>query len=125
MENIGDGLHDLVSFVEFKKREKHPRRSVAFNKVAGWSYWDGLFWEYSRETEIRSTGRVFLREAILTALFNCWIRDKKYFYHLSDNSTRNQEFVHEVLVDLFDKLSIKNEAIIIKSDNAPTQYKNK
>ena len=53
------------------------------------------------------------------------ISTQKYFYHLSDNTTHNQEFVHEVLVDLFDKLSIKNETIMIKSDNAPTQYKNK
>ena len=47
---------------------------------------------------------------------------QKYFYHLSDDTTHNPEFVHEVL---FDKLSIKNETIMIKSDNVPTQYKNK
>ena len=45
---------------------------------------------------------------------------KKYFYHLSDDTTHDPEFVHEVLVDLFDKFSIKNETIMIKSDNAPT-----
>ena len=28
-------LRDLVSFVEFKKREKRPWRSVNFSKVAG------------------------------------------------------------------------------------------
>ena len=28
-------LRDLVPFVEFKKREKHPWRSVNFSKVAG------------------------------------------------------------------------------------------
>ena len=28
-------LHDLVPFVRFKKREKHPWRSVNFSKVAG------------------------------------------------------------------------------------------
>ena len=28
-------LRDLVTFVQFKKREKHPWRSVNFNKVAG------------------------------------------------------------------------------------------
>ena len=49
----------------------------------------------------------------------------KYFYHLSDDRTHGPEFVHEVLVDLFDKLSIKNKTTMIKSDNAPTQYKNK
>ena len=30
-----DVLHDLVPFVQFKKREKHPWRSVTFSKVAG------------------------------------------------------------------------------------------
>ena len=30
-----DALRDLVSFVQFKKREKHPWRSVTFSKVAG------------------------------------------------------------------------------------------
>ena len=28
-----DALHDLVTFVQFKKREKHPWRKVNFNKV--------------------------------------------------------------------------------------------
>ena len=32
---ICDALRDLVPFVQFKKREKHPRRSVNFSKVAG------------------------------------------------------------------------------------------
>ena len=31
---ICDGLRDLVSFVHFKKREKHPWRNVTFTKVA-------------------------------------------------------------------------------------------
>ena len=30
-----DALRDLVPFVQFKKREKHPWRSVIFSKVAG------------------------------------------------------------------------------------------
>ena len=30
-----DALRDLVSFVQFKKREKHSWRSVNFSKVAG------------------------------------------------------------------------------------------
>ena len=32
---ICDGLHDLVPILQFKKREKHPRRSVDVSKVAG------------------------------------------------------------------------------------------
>ena len=30
-----DVLHDLVPFVQFKKRENHPWRSVTFSKGAG------------------------------------------------------------------------------------------
>ena len=32
---ICGALHDLVPFVQFKKREKHPWRNVDFSKVAG------------------------------------------------------------------------------------------
>ena len=32
---ICDALRDLVPFVQFKKHEKHPGRSVTFSKVAG------------------------------------------------------------------------------------------
>ena len=32
-----NALRDLVLFVQFKKREKHPWRSVTFSKVAGFS----------------------------------------------------------------------------------------
>ena len=32
---ICDALCDLVSFVQFKKREKHPWRCVTFSKIAG------------------------------------------------------------------------------------------
>ena len=32
-----DSLRDLVPFVQFKKREKHPWRSVTLTKFAGFS----------------------------------------------------------------------------------------
>ena len=32
---IGDALRNLVPFVQFKKHEKHPWRSLAVSKVAG------------------------------------------------------------------------------------------
>ena len=35
VEVICGALRDLVPFVQFKKREKHPRGSVNFSKVAG------------------------------------------------------------------------------------------
>ena len=34
LSNICDALRDLVAFVQFKKREKHPWRSVTFRKPA-------------------------------------------------------------------------------------------
>ena len=34
---ICDVLRDLVPFVQFKKREKHPWKSVTFSKVAEFS----------------------------------------------------------------------------------------
>ena len=36
-QNIGDALRNLVSFVQIKKRGKHPWRIVTFSKTAGWS----------------------------------------------------------------------------------------
>ena len=36
MDDCG-ALRDLMPFVQFKKREKHPWRSVTFSKVAGYS----------------------------------------------------------------------------------------
>ena len=33
--SICDVLHNLVPIVQFRKREKHPWRSVTFSKVAG------------------------------------------------------------------------------------------
>ena len=35
MTLICGALRNLVPFVQFKKREKHPRRNVNFSKVAG------------------------------------------------------------------------------------------
>ena len=32
-----DALRDLVAFVQFKKREKHPWRSVDFSKFDPWN----------------------------------------------------------------------------------------
>ena len=34
-KHICGALHDLVPCAQFKKREKHPWRSVTFSKVAG------------------------------------------------------------------------------------------
>ena len=35
---ICGALRDLVSFIQFKKLEKHQQRSATFSKVAGFSH---------------------------------------------------------------------------------------
>ena len=39
---------------------------------------------------------------------------QKYFYHLSDDTTHDPEFVHKVLVDVFDKVSTKTSMLLIQ-----------
>ena len=51
--------------------------------------------------------------------------ESKFVYHLNDDTTHDPCFVHQVLEDIFDRWGIGNETVVIKSDNAPTQYKNK
>ena len=41
---IFDALRDLVPFVKFEKREKHPWRSVTFSKVSGRLVSQGCCW---------------------------------------------------------------------------------
>ena len=42
----------------------------------------------------------------------------KFVYHLNDDTTHDPSFVQQVL-------EIRDETIVVKSDNAPFQYKNK
>ena len=49
----------------------------------------------------------------------------KFVYHLSDDTSHDPSFVQQVLEDIFDRWEIRDETIVVKSDNAPTQYKNK
>ena len=48
----------------------------------------------------------------------------KYVYHLCHDMKHDPVFVSEVLEDIFTKRNSKIETVIIKSENAPTQYKN-
>ena len=50
--------------------------------------------------------------------------DNKFVYHLNDNTSHDSSFVHQVLEDIFDRWNIRNETVIIKSDNVTKQYKN-
>ena len=38
MQFVSPVLRNLILFAQFKKREKHPWRSVTFSKVAGLSF---------------------------------------------------------------------------------------
>ena len=51
--------------------------------------------------------------------------ETKYVYHLCDDATHDAAFVHFVLEDIFESCNIKNGNVLIKSYNAPTQYKKK
>ena len=44
--------------------------------------------------------------------------------HPSDNTNHDPILANEVLEDIFKRWEIKEETTIIKSDSAPTQYKN-
>ena len=48
-----------------------------------------------------------------------------YVYHLSDDTGNKPSFADEVLNDIFSRWQIQNETIILKSDNAGNQYKDK
>ena len=48
-----------------------------------------------------------------------------YVYHLSDDTGHDSTFVDEVLNDIFGRWNIRNEKILLKSDNAGKQYKDK
>ena len=45
---ICGALRDLVPLAQFKKREKHPWRSVNFSKVAGFTKINTPPWVFSR-----------------------------------------------------------------------------
>ena len=49
----------------------------------------------------------------------------KFLYHLSNDTNHYSSFVHQLLEDIFDRCEIRDETVVIKSYNAPNQYKNK
>ena len=59
-----NALRDLVPFVQFQKREKHPWRSVTFSKVAGLTLIHGSFWRFLNCTN--GTNRAKNHNYILT-----------------------------------------------------------
>ena len=68
-------MRNLVPFVQFKKREKHPWRSVNLSKVAGWSlhftkintpsWYFSLFLNCTNGTKSRSASQILLHKIIL------------------------------------------------------------
>ena len=59
-----NALHDLLPFVQFKEREKNPRRSVTFSKVATLlkvTLLNGCFsrfLNYANDTKLRNTSHI-------------------------------------------------------------------
>ena len=53
--HICDALRDLVPFLQLKKREKHPWRSVTFSKVAG-----HVFLSCTNSTKTHKTSHMML-----------------------------------------------------------------
>ena len=51
--------------------------------------------------------------------------DTIFHYHLSDDTKHDFVFVDEFLRDLIRQYDIKNEDVMIQSDNVPTHYKNR
>ena len=51
--------------------------------------------------------------------------DTNFHYHLSDDTKHDHIFVDEALRGFIHHYAISNEDIMIQSDNAPTQYKNR
>ena len=49
----------------------------------------------------------------------------KFVYHLSDDTTHDPSFAQQLLEDMFNRWEIRDETIVVKRDNSPTQYKNK
>ena len=71
-KSLSDSLRDLVPFVQFKKREKHPWRSVTFR----WVFF--TFFKCTNGTKSCNTSQMFLTHD------QNYHRDKKSkcFYHL-------------------------------------------
>ena len=41
----------------------------------------------------------------------------KFVYHLSDDTTHDPSFVQQVLEDVFDRSEVRDETMVVKSDN--------
>ena len=66
-DKIWDVLRDLVPFVQFKKHEKHPWRSVTFSNVAGFSRINSV----KKETLAKPATLVTLLHWCFSSFLNC------------------------------------------------------
>ena len=68
--HICDALRDLIPFVQFKKREKHPWRSVNFSKVAGFLHgYFSRFLNCKHGTESRNAPHLGSYQTCMIELF--------------------------------------------------------
>ena len=66
------------------------------------------------------SGKQFSLHCAITEPF-----EKRYFYHLSDDTKHDGIFVDLVIRNIIQRYAIKYEDLWIQSDNASSQYKNK
>ena len=108
-----DALRDLVPFAQFKKREKHPWRSVAFSKVP--CYW-GVFllvklqatackWYQIAQRTIYSTG-ICGNDCIMLRVVrrcdeNC--RTHWFIMHFQMQKLRIREYLKNIAIDVLQR----------------------
>ena len=76
--------------------------------------------DFSENLALHFSGK---QHALYCAIFRPG--DTNFHYHLSNDMKHHPVFVHEVLREWIHHCNINNEDVMIQSDNAPTQYKNR
>ena len=81
-------LRDLVSFVQFKKREKHPCKNVYFNKIL---YFTKNFTTLLKVTLFCGSFSCFLncKPAILLKVTLLHVRFSRFLSYTNDTKSRN------------------------------------
>ena len=113
MDDCG-ALHDLVPFVQFKKREKHPWRSVTFTKVAGYSnfiYFNWIYLNCTNSTKSRKASWILYlsisiywlliqmsQAAFVSAGLSTWHICSKNEVIINIITTKSENFVKRLMV---------------------------
>ena len=98
VQSIWDALRDLVPFVQFKKREKHPWRCVVFSKVAACNFTKSntppwvfsLFANCADGTKSRKAS--YIKFWHLICLISLWCKDQQV-WHLQCPTTKANQII--------------------------------